>query len=99
MLKVVDLEVYYGAIKALKGISFQVNKGEIVTLIGANGAGKTTTLNSISALVHIKSGSVSFMDIDLKTLPAYQRIYKGIAHVRKGAGILQYERKKRNGRL
>ncbi len=87
MLKVVDLEVYYGAIKALKGISFHVNKGEIVTLIGANGAGKTTTLNSISALVPIKSGSVSFMDIDLKTLPAYQRIYKGIAHVPEGRRV------------
>jgi len=65
MLKVNNLEVYYGAIKALKGISFEVKSGTIVTLIGANGAGKTTTLRTISGLVKPRSGSIFFKDIDI----------------------------------
>ena len=62
MLKVENLHVYYGAIHAIKGISFEVNEGEIVSLIGANGAGKTTTLHSISGLIKPSSGHISFMD-------------------------------------
>lgn len=62
MLKVNDLNVYYGAIHAIKGISFEVNEGEIVSLIGANGAGKTTTLHSVSGLLKSSSGSVEFLD-------------------------------------
>ena len=66
MLKVQDLEVSYGAIKALRGISFEVNQGEIITLIGSNGAGKTTTLHSISNIIKKASGSVIFEDEDIK---------------------------------
>lgn len=87
MLKVTDLSVYYGAIQALKGISFHVDEGEIVTLIGANGAGKTTTLNAISALVPVKSGSIEFNGINLLNLPAHKRIYHGLAHVPEGRRI------------
>ena len=61
ILKVDDINVYYGSIHAIKGISFEVNEGEIVTLIGANGAGKSTTLNTISGLLHSRTGSVTFM--------------------------------------
>ncbi|MDO5021844.1 MAG: ABC transporter ATP-binding protein [Eubacteriales bacterium] len=87
MLKVKDLSVYYGAIQALKGISFHVNEGEIVTLIGANGAGKTTTLNAISALVPVKSGSIDFKNLNLLHLPAHERIYNGMAHVPEGRRV------------
>ncbi|MBO4930640.1 MAG: ATP-binding cassette domain-containing protein, partial [Clostridia bacterium] len=62
MLEVKNLQVYYGVICALKGISFEVNKGEIVSLIGANGAGKTTTLQTISGLLHARTGSITFQD-------------------------------------
>lgn len=62
MLKVDNINVYYGAIHAIKNVSFQVNEGEIVTLIGANGAGKSTILKTISGLLHTKTGSVSFQD-------------------------------------
>ena len=61
ILKVDDINVYYGSIHAIKGISFEVNEGEIVTLIGANGAGKSTTLNTISGLLHSKTGHIEFM--------------------------------------
>ncbi len=87
MLKVADLSVYYGAIQAIKGISFHVDEGEIVTLIGANGAGKTTTLNAISALVPVKSGSIEFKGMNLLSLPAHKRIYHGMAHVPEGRRI------------
>ena len=60
MLEVNDIHVYYGSIHAVKGVSFEVNEGEIVTLIGANGAGKSTVLNTISGLLHPRSGSVTF---------------------------------------
>ena len=66
MLKVDDIHVYYGSIHAVKGVSFEVNEGEIVTLIGANGAGKSTVLNTVSGLLHPRTGSVQFMDQDLK---------------------------------
>ena len=61
ILKVDDINVYYGSIHAIKGVSFEVQEGEIVTLIGANGAGKSTTLNTISGLLHSKTGSVTFL--------------------------------------
>lgn len=67
MLKVDNINVYYGAIHAIKNVSFQVNEGEIVTLIGANGAGKSTILKTISGLLHTKTGSVSFQDHNLKS--------------------------------
>ena len=66
ILKVDDINVYYGSIHAIKGISFEVNEGEIVTLIGANGAGKSTTLNTISGLLHSKTGHIEFMGEPLK---------------------------------
>ena len=69
MLKVDDINVYYGSIHAVKGVSFEVNQGEIVTLIGANGAGKSTTLNTIAGLLHSKTGSITFMDEPLNKYP------------------------------
>ena len=66
MLKVDGIHVYYGSIHAVKGVSFEVGEGEIVTLIGANGAGKSTVLNTVSGLLHPRTGSVQFMDQDLK---------------------------------
>lgn len=86
MLTVENLEVYYGAIHALKGISFAVNKGEIVSLIGANGAGKTTTLRAISGLVPCH-GKISFGGNDLKIVPSYKRVTLGIAQSPEGRGV------------
>ena len=68
ILNVNNIAVFYGSIRAIKGISFTVNAGEVVTLIGANGAGKTTTLNTIAGLLHPKSGSVSFMGENLASV-------------------------------
>ena len=79
MLKVEDLHVYYGSIYALKGISFEVNEGEIVTLIGANGAGKSTTLNTITGLLKPRSGSVSFEDKNIVGVPAHKIVSHGLA--------------------
>lgn len=87
MLTVKELEVYYGSIHAIKNISFEVNKGEIVTLIGANGAGKTTTLHAISGLVKPKSGEISFCGNNLMTNEAYKTISLGMAHVPEGRRI------------
>lgn len=84
MLKVTDLEVSYGPIRALKGISFEVKEGEIVTLIGANGAGKTTTLKTISNLLKPQRGNIIFCNENLLTVPAYDLVKKGIAHVPEG---------------
>ena len=72
MLKVDNINVYYGAIHAIKNVSFQVNEGEIVTLIGANGAGKSTILKTISGLLHTKTDSVSFQDHNLKSAPPHK---------------------------
>ena len=69
ILQVNDLHVYYGSIHAVKGVSFEVNEGEVVTLIGANGAGKSTVLNTVSGLLHPKHGSVVFEGKDLKGVP------------------------------
>lgn len=86
ILDVKDLNVYYGGIHALKGISFSVNKGEVVSLVGANGAGKTTTLRAVSGIVPY-SGSVSFAGHDLKGLPAHKIVKFGIAHSPEGRGV------------
>ena len=88
MLKVNDINVYYGAIHAIKGVSFEVNDGEIVTLIGANGAGKTTILNTISGLLHSKTGSIEFMEEDLSHVHgAHQIVSKGLALVPEGRRV------------
>lgn len=87
MFEVQNLHVAYGAIAALKGISFTVNEGEIVTLIGANGAGKSTTLRAISGLIPVKSGNVTFMGKDLRKIPPHEIVKQGIAHVPEGRGI------------
>jgi len=84
MLKVNNLEVSYGPIRALKGISFEVKEGEIVTLIGANGAGKTTTLNTISNLLKPQGGNILFLNENLLSVPAYDLVKKGIIHVPEG---------------
>lgn len=87
MLSVKDLEVYYGSIHAIKNISFEVNEGEIVTLIGANGAGKTTTLHSICGLVKPKSGEITFCGNNLRTTEAHKIIKLGLAQVPEGRRI------------
>ena len=84
-----DLNVYYGAIHALKGISFDVNKGEIVTLIGANGAGKSTTLHTISGLLRSKTGDIEFLGESIAKTPAHKIVAKGISHVPEGRRIFQ----------
>jgi branched-chain amino acid transport system ATP-binding protein len=84
MLKIHNLEVSYGPIRALKGISFEVKEGEIVTLIGANGAGKSTTLRTISNLLKPQGGSITFLNQDLLSVPAYDLVKLGIAHVPEG---------------
>lgn len=87
MLKVNDLQVYYGAIHAIKGITFEVNEGEIVSLIGANGAGKTTTLHAVSGLLKPTSGEVSFLSSKIDNLSADKIVRKGIAHVPEGRRV------------
>mgnify|MGYP000929625945 FL=1 len=87
ILKVDDINVYYGSIHAIKGISFGVNEGEIVTLIGANGAGKSTTLNTISGLLHSKTGHIEFMGEPLNHVPSHKVVSKGLALVPEGRRI------------
>jgi branched-chain amino acid transport system ATP-binding protein len=87
LLEVQDLNVYYGAIHALHGISFNVNQGEIVTLIGANGAGKSTTLRTISGLLRPRRGSVIFKGEDITMTPAEQIVRMGVGHVPEGRKI------------
>ena len=89
LLKVENLNVYYGVIQALKGVSFEVNEGEIVSLIGANGAGKTTTLHTITGLVHPKSGSVLYKGQELTHVPAHKIVSMGMVHVPEGRRIFQ----------
>jgi len=72
LLEVKDLEVYYGMINALKGVSFEVNEGEVVALIGANGAGKTTTLHTITGLLSAKGGSVTYDGVDISKIPSHK---------------------------
>ncbi|MDD4691595.1 MULTISPECIES: ABC transporter ATP-binding protein [Eubacterium] len=87
MLKVKDLNVYYGKIHAIKGIDFEVNDGEIVTLIGANGAGKTTTLKTVSGLLRPESGVISFNGEDITKVKAFQIPDLGMAHVPEGRQV------------
>lgn len=96
MLEVKDLEVYYGVIQAIKGISFEVNAGEVIALIGANGAGKTTTLHTITGLIPAKAGSILFegadasqKPVDLLKTPAHKIVSLGMAHVPEGRRIFQ----------
>ena len=88
MLNVNDINVYYGAIHAIKGVSFEVKDGEIVTLIGANGAGKSTILNTVSGLLHSKTGSIQFMDQPIQGVPAHKLVARGLAQVPEGRRIL-----------
>ena len=87
MLEIKDLNVFYGAIHALKGISLTVGDGELVSLIGANGAGKTTTLHTISGLLHAASGSITLDGKDLQKVPANTIINLGLAHVPEGRHV------------
>ena len=87
MLKVENLNVYYGTIHALKGISFDVNEGEIVTLIGANGAGKSTTLNTICGLLHSRTGSITFEGRSIMHRSAHMIVSDGIAHCPEGRHV------------
>ena len=89
MLEVKDLEVYYGVICALKGISFHVNEGEIVSLIGANGAGKTTTMQSVIGLLPKKAGSVIFNGTDITKTPCHKIVHAGMTQVPEGRRIFQ----------
>ena len=87
MLKIEDLHVYYGAIHAIKGVSFEVHPGEIVALIGANGAGKSTILKTVSGLMHPRSGSITFCDQNIAHMDAYKLLRHGLAHVPEGRRI------------
>ena len=89
LLEVKDLVVFYGVIQALKGISFEVNKGEIVTLIGANGAGKTTTMQSIMGLIPSKSGTVTYNDTDITKKPCHKIVQLGMTQVPEGRRVFQ----------
>ncbi|MBR4554337.1 MAG: ABC transporter ATP-binding protein [Ruminococcus sp.] len=89
MLEIKDLSVFYGVIQALKGISFEVNEGEVIALIGANGAGKTTTLHTLTGILPAKSGSIMFNGTELTKTPAHKIVKMGIAHVPEGRRIFQ----------
>lgn len=94
LFEITDLEVSYGSIAAIKGISLEVHKGEIVTILGANGAGKTTTMRTISQLLKAKSGSIRFKGEELTRLPAHKIVKLGISHSPEGRrvfGILTVE--------
>ncbi|MFA6948167.1 MAG: ABC transporter ATP-binding protein [Eubacteriales bacterium] len=90
MLKVDDINVYYGVIHAIKGVSFEVRKGEIVTLIGANGAGKSTILKTVSALLRSKTGSITFDGADISSADPYKLIGRGLSHVPEGRHIFTH---------
>ncbi len=87
MLEVKDIEVYYGVIQAIKGISFEVNEGEVIALIGANGAGKTTTLQTITGLISPKKGQIMFEGQDITHVPAHKIVSMGMAHVPEGRRV------------
>ena len=89
MLKVKDINVYYGKIHALKNVSFEVRPGEVVALIGANGAGKSTTLKTVSGMMHSRTGSIEFLGEDITHTPSHNLGYKGLAHVPEGRRIFQ----------
>ena len=88
MLEVKDLHVYYGMIQAIKGISFEVNQGETIALIGANGAGKTTTLHTVTGLLAPKKGNVIFEGQDITKIPAHKIVGLGMAHVPEGRRVV-----------
>ncbi len=87
MLEVKNIEVYYGVIQAIKGISFDVNEGEVIALIGANGAGKTTTLQTITGMLSPKSGEVMFEGVDITKIPGHKIVSMGMAHVPEGRRV------------
>ena len=87
ILEVKDLEVYYGVIQAIKGISFEVNQGEIIALIGANGAGKTTTLQTITGLIPAKAGKIIYEGSDITRIPSHKLVAMGMAHVPEGRRV------------
>ena len=87
MLEVKNLEVYYGVIQAIKGVSFQVNQAEVIALIGANGAGKTTILHTITGLIAPKNGTVTFEGQEITKVPAYKIVSMGMAHVPEGRRV------------
>ena len=87
LLEVKDIKVYYGMIKALKGVSFEVNEGEVVALIGANGAGKTTILHTVTGLLRAKNGSVVYNGQNITHMPAHKIVAMGIAHVPEGRRV------------
>lgn len=87
MLEIRDLEVYYGMIQAIKGISFDVDEGEVIALIGANGAGKTTILHTITGLLSAKSGSITFNGTDITKVPGHKIVSMGMAHVPEGRRV------------
>ena len=87
MLEIKDIEVFYGVIQAIKGISFEVNEGEVIALIGANGAGKTTILHTITGLLSPKKGSVIFEGKDITKVPAHKIVSLGMAHVPEGRRV------------
>lgn len=87
MLEIRDLEVYYGMIQAIKGISFDVNEGEVIALIGANGAGKTTILHTVTGLLTAKSGSITFDGTDITKIPGHKIVSMGMAHVPEGRRV------------
>ena len=89
MLKVEGLNVYYGSIHAIKGVSFEVNQGEIVTMIGANGAGKSTTMNTVAGLLKPKSGSITFEGHDITSTPASRVVSLGLALCPEGRRVFQ----------
>lgn len=87
MLEVKDLEVYYGVIQAIKGISFHVEEGEVIALIGANGAGKTTTLQTITGMLNAQAGSIRFEGTELTKIPGHKIVSMGMAHVPEGRRV------------
>jgi branched-chain amino acid transport system ATP-binding protein len=87
LLKVNDIHVYYGAIHAIKGVSFEVNQGEIVTLIGANGAGKTTILHTVSGLIKPKTGTIELLDTEISNIEAHKIVEMGMAQVPEGRRV------------
>lgn len=87
MLEIKDIEVFYGVIQAIKGISFEVNEGEVIALIGANGAGKTTILHTITGLLSPKKGTVIFEGKDITKVPAHKIVSLGMAHVPEGRRV------------
>ena len=87
MLKVTDLKVNYGVIQAIKGVSFEVNQGEVIALIGANGAGKTTILHTVTGLLAPKSGKIEFEGQDITKMPAHKIVALGMAHVPEGRRV------------